>query len=63
MVMKDEIVYFQSGAGIVYDSDPTKEYEETVNKAKAINAAINLAENGLVWKWKLETWNLEEKLY
>ena len=48
MVMKDEIVYFQSGAGIVYDSDPTKEYEETVNKAKAINAAIDLAENGLV---------------
>ena len=48
MVMKDKTVYFQSGAGIVYDSDPTKEYEETVNKAKAINAAIDLAENGLV---------------
>ncbi len=48
MVMKDGKVYFQSGAGIVYDSDPTKEYEETVNKAKAINAAIDLAENGLV---------------
>ena len=48
MVMKDEIVYFQSGAGIVYDSDPTKEYEETVNKAEAINTAIDLAENGLV---------------
>ena len=48
MVMKNGTVYFQSGAGIVYDSDPTKEYEETVNKAKAINAAIDLAENGLV---------------
>lgn len=48
MVMKDEIVYFQSGAGIVYDSDPTKEYEETVNKAEAINTAIDLAENGLI---------------
>jgi anthranilate synthase component 1 len=48
MVMKDETVYFQSGAGIVYDSDPTLEYEETVNKAKAINNAIDLAEDGLV---------------
>ena len=48
MVMKDGTVYFQSGAGIVYDSDPEKEFEETVNKAKAINAAIDLAENGLV---------------
>jgi anthranilate synthase component 1 len=48
MVMKDEIIYFQSGAGIVYDSDPTKEFEETINKANAINSAIDLAENGLV---------------
>ncbi|MBC8256682.1 MAG: anthranilate synthase component I [Candidatus Marinimicrobia bacterium] len=48
MVMKDGTVYFQSGAGIVHDSDPQKEFEETVNKAKAINSAIDLAENGLV---------------
>ena len=48
MVMKDQMVYFQSGAGIVYDSDPEKEFEETVSKAKAINSAIDLAENGLV---------------
>ena len=48
MVMKENIVYFQSGAGIVYDSDPEKEFEETVNKAKAINSAIDLAENGLI---------------
>ena len=48
MVMKDNIAHFQSGAGIVYDSDPEKEWEETINKAKAINSAINLAENGLV---------------
>ena len=48
MVIKDNIVYFQSGAGIVYDSDSKKEFEETVNKAKAINSAIDLAENGLV---------------
>ena len=48
MIMKNGMVHFQSGAGIVHDSDPTKEFEETVNKAKAIMAAIDFAENGLV---------------
>ena len=48
MVMKDNMVYFQSGAGIVNDSDPEKEFKETVSKAKAINSTIDLAENGLV---------------
>lgn len=48
MVMKDGIVTFQSGAGIVYDSDPEKEYLETVSKAEAIMSAIDLAERGLV---------------
>ena len=48
MVVKDGDAYFQSGAGIVYDSDPEKEFEETVSKAKAINRANDLAENGLV---------------
>ena len=48
MVIKDGKVYFQSGAGIVADSDPQKEYEETENKAKAINNAIDIAENGLI---------------
>jgi anthranilate synthase component 1 len=47
MIMKDGTVYFQSGAGIVYDSDPNKEYEETINKAKAIMTAIDFAENGM----------------
>ena len=47
MIMKNGTVHFQSGAGIVHDSDPTKEFEETVNKAKAIMAAIDFAENGL----------------
>ena len=48
MIMKNGTVHFQSGAGIVHDSDPTKEFEETVNKAKAIMTAIDFAENGLV---------------
>ena len=48
MAMQDGKVYFQSGAGIVYDSDPLMEYNETVSKAQAINSAIDLAEKGLV---------------
>ena len=44
MVMKGKNVYFQSGAGIVYDSKPEKEFEETIDKARAINKAIDLAE-------------------
>jgi anthranilate synthase component 1 len=48
MVIKDDTIYFQAGAGIVYDSNPTKEFEETIDKASAINSAIDLAENGLV---------------
>ena len=48
MIVKDGKIYFQSGAGIVYDSNPSKEFDETINKAKAINSAIDLAERGLV---------------
>jgi anthranilate synthase component 1 len=48
MIMKNGTVHFQSGAGIVHDSDPTKEFDETVNKAKAIMAAIDFAEKGLI---------------
>lgn len=48
MIMKNGTVHFQSGAGIVYDSDPTSEFDETVNKAKAVMTAIDFAENGLV---------------
>lgn len=35
MIIKDEKAYVQAGAGIVYDSVPELEYEETLNKAKA----------------------------
>ncbi|MEL7299873.1 MAG: anthranilate synthase component I [Pseudomonadota bacterium] len=38
-VLKDGTLYSQAGGGVVYDSDPEAEYEETVNKAKAIWAA------------------------
>lgn len=36
MIVKDEQAYVQAGAGIVFDSVPEKEYEETLNKAKAL---------------------------
>ncbi len=38
-VVKDEKLYIQAGGGIVYDSDPEAEFEETVNKSKAIRRA------------------------
>lgn len=42
MVIKDQVVHIQAGGGIVADSDPLKEYEETLNKAEALMTAINL---------------------
>ena len=36
VVVKDGTAYVQAGAGIVADSDPAKEYEETLNKARAL---------------------------
>ncbi len=40
MVIKDDVVYIQAGAGIVADSVAEKEYEETENKAKALMSAL-----------------------
>ena len=39
-VAKNKKFYVQAGAGIVADSNPTKEYKETVNKAKALLSAL-----------------------
>jgi len=44
IVMKDDMVYLQGGAGIVADSDPMTEYQETRNKLKALERAISIAE-------------------
>ena len=41
---KDGQVFVRSGAGIVYDSVPEKEYQECINKAKAVVRAIEEAE-------------------
>lgn len=40
VLVKDNVAYFQAGAGIVADSVPEREYQETVNKAKALIEAI-----------------------
>ena len=40
IIVKDRVAYFQAGGGIVYDSDPEKEYQETLDKAKALIEAI-----------------------
>jgi anthranilate synthase component 1 len=47
MVVKEGVAYLQAGAGIVYDSNPEREFEETVNKAKAMFRAVDFAEKGL----------------
>jgi anthranilate synthase component I, non-proteobacterial lineages len=38
-VLKDGVMYTQAGGGVVYDSDPEAEWQESVNKAKALRAA------------------------
>ena len=47
LVIKDGYAYAQAGAGIVADSVPEKEYQESKNKAAALFAAIEKAEQGL----------------
>jgi anthranilate synthase component 1 len=47
IVVKGSHAYVQAGAGIVADSVPAKEYQETLNKAQALVKAIELAETGL----------------
>jgi len=43
IVFKGDQAYVQVGAGIVADSNPTEEYKETMNKAKAMLRSIELA--------------------
>ena len=46
MVITDGTVYIQAGAGIVADSVPANEYQETINKARALLHAVEVAEAG-----------------
>lgn len=48
MLVRGDTIYVQAGAGIVADSDPAHEFEETVNKARALQQAILVAAEGLL---------------
>ncbi|HLI80527.1 MAG TPA: chorismate-binding protein, partial [Candidatus Binataceae bacterium] len=43
LVIKNNRVYVQAGGGVVADSDPGAEFEESVNKARAMIRALNAA--------------------
>jgi len=47
VVLANDRAYVQAGGGIVYDSDPSMEYEETVNKSAAVRRAISVAKGVL----------------
>jgi anthranilate synthase component 1 len=46
-VVKDQQLFIQAGCGVVADSVPTLEWEETMNKGRAMFRAVTLAERGL----------------
>ena len=48
MVVTHDTVYLQAGAGIVADSVPESEFEETLNKARALRTAMNVAASDLL---------------
>jgi anthranilate synthase component 1 len=43
-LIKDNMLYVQAGGGVVADSDPLAEYQESCNKAKAVLAAAQYLE-------------------
>jgi anthranilate synthase component I len=45
MIVKENIAHIQTGCGVVYDSVPAREYEETLNKAQALLSAIELTKD------------------
>jgi anthranilate synthase component 1 len=47
LVVHGDRIYLQAGAGIVADSDPAAEYQETINKAQGVMKAIDMARKGL----------------
>ncbi|WZO99241.1 anthranilate synthase component I [Isosphaeraceae bacterium EP7] len=47
MVLQGQTAYIQAGCGVVYDSIPADEYEETLNKARGLLKAIEIAQDQL----------------
>jgi anthranilate synthase component 1 len=48
-LLKDGVAYFQAGGGVVADSVPSLEHEETHNKARALALALEVARNREMW--------------
>jgi len=48
LLMRGKTAYLQAGAGLVADSEPAREYQESLNKARALLVAIENAERGLI---------------
>jgi anthranilate synthase component 1 len=48
-LLKDGVAYFQAGGGVVADSVPSLEYEETRNKARAMEQALEVARTREMW--------------
>jgi anthranilate synthase component 1 len=46
LLMQGKRAYLQAGAGIVADSDPASEFEESMNKAQALLRAVEMARSG-----------------
>lgn len=46
-IIADRALHIQTGAGVVYDSDPAREWEETMNKGRALFRAVARAAQGL----------------
>jgi anthranilate synthase component I len=51
-VVKDGVLHVQAGGGIVADSQPDAEWQETQNKARALLRAAEMAESGLDTRWE-----------
>ena len=47
IILTEDRYLLQAGAGIVYDSVPQKEYQESLNKVAALKKAIEIARKGL----------------
>jgi anthranilate synthase component 1 len=50
MLVKNGSIYLQAGAGIVYDSDPEREYQETADKARGMIKAIEMAAADMAYR-------------
>ena len=47
-ILKDQILYSQAGGGVVFDSDPESEFQETVNKSNALRQAAQNAKDFVI---------------